>query len=72
MSSSNYSGRAADLPEGSVVKVGMTEWTKYQVVTDPDRSAWETDMKDRRPDWYIDRLLANGALVLRVGTGLEG
>jgi hypothetical protein len=57
--------RAADLPDDSVVAVRDRAWIKIA------RSYWRCTDGSGGNDGHIDGLLANGAQVLRVGTGGE-
>jgi hypothetical protein len=62
---------AADLPEGSVV---ATEGKAYVRATDgaPEGAPWRGTNGGYFGDWKVDEELANGAQVLRVGTGAGG
>lgn len=55
--------RAADLPKGSVVAEENCVWIKIA------RSCWQCTDGGGADNSYINGLLANGARVLRVGTG---
>ncbi len=61
--------RAADLPVGSVVATA----TKAYVRTDlPNFYAWSiSDSEWHVPDESVDRAIADGAQVLRVGDGSD-
>lgn len=61
--------RAADLPEGSVVATEDRAWIK----SNPwPLYPWNGSDGSEYDDQMVDEALANGAQVLRVGTGKEG
>ena len=60
-----YSGRAADLPEGSVVANAGSAWIKRS----PGTSPWRSTAGIYVPDELVDEALSRGADVLRVGDG---
>lgn len=63
--------RAADLPEGSVVATDITVWMASRDA-DERGPRWDGLLGSETDDDAIDRLLATGARVLRVGNGQEG
>jgi hypothetical protein len=69
MSQSNYSGRAEDLPVGSVVAAQGLAWIKG---ADEWWSATGVAREHPYPNGEIDLRLGSGAQVLRVGTGQGG
>lgn len=61
--------RAADLPEGSVVATEQVAWIKEARFIDvPWTCSQRGELVGNRD---VDRALADGAQVLRVGTGTE-
>lgn len=65
--------KAADLPEGSVVAIkspkgvfdsSIRTWEKCSETPDAE---WQNETGGLVGNWYIDRWLENGAVVLREG-----
>lgn len=57
-------GKAADLPDGSVVADDFHAYIKtHPTAHDP----WRGTNGSYAGDWYVDKLLAEGAKVLRKG-----
>lgn len=61
--------RAADLPDQSIVAGDWTVWIKSHPSSSTE---WAGTNGGHFGDWYIDKRIADGARVLRVGTGQEG
>lgn len=62
--------RAADLPEGSVLAHGLNAWIRVAAVGSCERPWYGTSSsRSSAGDEHIDRLLADGAEVLRHGYG---